>query len=108
MTITLEQIMAEPAGRRMDAWVAESLFGYEWREDNRPYSTDIAAAWELLPIVQGWIFSKRHRFLEYLASEFVTLDGNRIDWPYALLKLKPEHLCRAALAASIAQNTEPT
>lgn len=43
---TREQILSEPAGERLDSWVAEFVMGdprgQVWE---RAYSTDIAAAW---------------------------------------------------------------
>jgi hypothetical protein len=57
---TREQVLAEPAERRLDEWVAEHVMGQTWQGgspipnyDGRwswppPYSTDIAAAWEVV------------------------------------------------------------
>ena len=55
-----EQLLAEPAGRRMDYWVSQRVFD-RWPDsltaDMVPdYSTDIAAAWQVVEklVSSGW------------------------------------------------------
>lgn len=37
MNLTYEQIMYEPAGKRMDAWVAEYVMGWKHHDGEQPY-----------------------------------------------------------------------
>lgn len=120
-TLSREEIMAMPAGREMDALVAQRVFdhalvsdlpeGVEWhgsRGEVPFYSTDIKAAWEVLGVVKGWLFSKRMRCLNEL-SKVVTMRVSpkmntqlmQIAWPDVLVHLQPQDICRAALLASL-------
>lgn len=138
-----------PAGRELDALVAEKVMGWMWKRDQdfnagtgramgppyrflvapdddlfagmepangdevvrqrgwHPppprYSTDIAAAWQLWPVVHGWLFSRRRVFWHQLQMQATTTDGTHVlAWPEALLATHadfPAMICRAALAA---------
>ena len=64
------------------------------------YSTDFYAAfWIIQNIVRKeWVFSKRRKFFDALKNRFPTTDGSAlIGWPDALMYLKAEDICIAAL-----------
>lgn len=64
--LTVEAIESMPAGREMDRLVAETVMGQVWDGGNPiknydgrwpwppPYSTDIAAAWEVAEWLRKW------------------------------------------------------
>jgi hypothetical protein len=114
-----------PAGREMDALVAEKIMGWAkhphtdsptfWWEgptksyligDLPHYSTDISNAWEVLEEMQSGIFSARQRFYQAL-NEQVDIQaglpmGQHVAWPAALgmlCKVMPLAICRAALVS---------
>ena len=81
--LTREQILAMPAGRELDALVAENVFGYKMADHYRTvwckthydelkrYSRDLYAAWELV-----WEVDKEiNLYREKIGSEYVVSFG---------------------------------
>lgn len=127
---TREEILAEPAGPRMDAWVAEYVMNWPVTKDAfgqgfarfvlktetttvamqegvggievrwQP-SAYISAAWEAIAAIRDKIFSKRLAFHNALREIIPTPDGGVVAWPWALMHLEPIHICRAAVAATL-------
>ena len=122
--LTREQVLAMPAGRELDALVAERVMGWTRVEEYRTrlgkdwhgfrpgedyyhslyrYSTDIAAAWEVLgrfpPTAEGftlalgqWGGSGEWRFVW----------GRHGDWDNILYaEAAPLAICRAALVMAL-------
>ena len=106
-----------PPGPELDRAVAEEVMEWKrghhpdhgdgWRDvdggywqDPHEYSTDIAAAWEVMEKVKTWIRSKRMTFLRELQKEVSPpmLDGF-VAWPDGVLHITPHAICLAALAA---------
>ncbi len=74
------------------------------------YSTDIAAAWEVVRVVRDWPFSRRLAFTDALqAAVSGRLDSRWMLHPRAImLYVEPEDICRASLAALALQpDSEP-
>lgn len=121
MLLTSDEILSEPAGKRLDAWVAEHVMG--WRplalsrdfdgnffpEDAPNYSTDIAAAWQVVEKMRadGWHYSigslpggiirVNFSFTTSSGFEEIELTGNSI----------PELICRVALWGKQKGTTAP-
>jgi hypothetical protein len=57
------------------------------------------AAWQLIPMVRGWIISGRQQFLHELLKEVSKGAGVPISHDELLWNMRPEHVCRAALKA---------
>lgn len=120
---TREQVLAEPAGRDLDGWVATFVMG--WTEVGDPghgcdwggfppgvkpfsapdgtsgwktlprYSTDIAAAWSLTERLFGWE-------LEQLSLSWqATVHAGVAAEKYATGTTAPLAICRAALLAVV-------
>jgi hypothetical protein len=71
------------------------------------YSTEIAAAWQIISAVGTWRFSRRRRFFAALREQARLTTGEYIAWPDALILFGrdegtmppfPLAICRAALA----------
>lgn len=114
-------------GRELDALVAEKVFGFteppewldacgRWRKEFSPYSTDIAAAWEVTEHLQLWVFPHEGRwyagrinaeaYIDILPADIHALaplsDRAVVDGRFAILEgadTAPLAICRAALAA---------
>jgi hypothetical protein len=104
-------------GRELDCLVAEKFLG--WNNTNKiigtgdkpgyygfygkkvpEYSTDIAAAWEVVKKMQRNLFSKRNEFLkqlQYAVTDKTELEGYYIAWPDVFWHVTPEAICKAAL-----------
>jgi len=89
-----DEILEMPAGREMDALVAEMVMGQT--ECARHYSTDIAAAWQV------WEKMKYGRFFEF-CHELARIIGNGAPEAYVdfLYGINAETICRAALLATV-------
>ncbi len=113
------------AGRDLDALVAEKVLGWrhiKWErttplgrspknllslvlEEVPYYSTDIAAAWQVVERMRSTIVSKRQNFLFYLVeviSARIFPNGAhnpRIDMSQIMLHVQPVDICIAALKA---------
>jgi hypothetical protein len=138
--VTRDEILNMPAGREMDALIAENLFGWHWvtgilafgqpslispelygkqkdhlidttlRRDNGTfphYSTDIAAAWEVVEKMRDpsddepdfWVITdagKNHGWV--VSSYWAHHDGN-IDNFHVQAETAPLAICRASLLA---------
>lgn len=96
-------------GPQLDAAVAEKVMGWEFDHTrSRPpseshifpeFSTEIAASWLVVDKMREQIFSKRAAFANALKRCCPTHMGSFIAWPEAIMWIKPEDICRAALAA---------
>lgn len=100
MTLTREQILNMEAGQELDALVAQRVMG--WETLSRRFSTDIAAAWEVVEMMRA---DEWHFVIEcnttpevvvkvYRAFEEPHYSGN---W----IKSAPLAICRAALLAML-------
>lgn len=66
------------------------------------FSTEIYYAWKVVEKMRMELFHKRNLFCEALAKQFTSEDGKYlIGWPHAMLHMKPEHICKAALLAMV-------
>jgi hypothetical protein len=124
-TMTKDEILNMPAGREMDALIAEKLMGYvngrkcyryadnsgDWWTTHIPhYSTDIEAAWEVLEKMRAdcsgggepdYIMLNCYKELEphwYCAKIWAHHDGD-IPEVEATAETAPLAICRAALLA---------
>lgn len=114
-----------PAGRELDALVAELIMGFwsqniqhsegagKWRQETQwhtsfgtrmnglpNYSTNIAAAWEILPALQNAGLSCFGRFCENLMERFEGDEASaNVTLFNVLANLTPLAICRAALEA---------
>lgn len=112
--MTRDEILSEPAGPRLDAWVAEHVMGWTptglakdfngvpFPEPIPNYSTDIAAAWEVVELVGGFeieqwgdVWEKKGTII--WAASFNLPDGKNIV--HATAATAPLAICRAALLA---------
>ena len=111
-----------PAGPRLDALVAETVLGWvrvmhqgrerwshsgrAYRDDPPRYSTDIAAAWQIVE----WARADDRRWELYCVAlqDEVSKGVNRGLLPdrYVWQHVKPEHICRAALRAQVGKVRE--
>ena len=129
-----DRILAMQPGRELDALVAEKVMGWVdlWtdgksymayppheqkmpvgeaeRDPIWPYSTDIAAAWEVFHKVKTMLFSKRKKFMENL--QWIVSKNNPPvgvpDWEAGLIEysdlwwfVEPADICKAALLTVI-------
>jgi ABA sandwich protein len=114
--MTNDEILNMPAGREMDALIAEKVMGHEvkrdvvmWREGNASlepysegftvlahYSTDIGAAWEVVEKIQtGELRLHEHKLLRtYYLAEFHEPGGSTF---MVRAETAPLAICRAAL-----------
>ena len=125
MTLTREAILAMPAGREMDALIAELVMG--WRVEHEPYqfldgeagtgyddpgdfqpSTDIAAAWEVverLNLLDLYALKRSNEYdsqtAGYEVGEPSCGDGGRYWDRLAEAETAPLAICRAALLTTI-------
>ena len=99
--MTIDEINAMPAGVKMDAAVAEVL-GWEniTPESTQKYSTEIAAAWELLKQVDDARFWLRQLLSKSWSCRFDFLD----DIIVADGNTAPLAICRAFLLCKLANN----
>lgn len=105
--MTRDEVLARKPGREMDRLIGEHIFGYKnilnvadyWFIDDLNtslphYSTDIAAAWEVLRHLKGYhIELVRHRGVWTAALD----DGKRSFVVRA--NSAPEAICKVALLA---------
>lgn len=115
MTRTRDQILALPAGRALDALVAERIFSrhradfpgvngesHFWTAVER-YSTEIAAVWDVVECLQDRMFTlhlrtfKRNRW--ELATASFRREGENGD--EAVLCSTPHAICIAALLTTL-------
>lgn len=121
--LTREKILSMPAGRELDALVAEKVMGWKQcsmegvriktcygkppefgRNDGRVripgYSTDISAAWEVVEKVKqmNWFFILSDNLFpdKWEASLFWDPNGTMIE---ARAETAPEAICKASLLA---------
>lgn len=66
---------------------------------HRPYSGEIAAAWDVFQKVKDQQAHIRLKFLNALHALVANDQGAPIDWPHAFWYVKPEMICKAALVA---------
>jgi len=109
-------------GRELDALVAEKVMGLSFKkmgnkyvyqipcpekrkgcavwhgEEVSPYSIDIAAAWEVVEKVKGFLFSRRKRFKQELSNIF-THNELKISPEEWVFLINPHAICLAALKA---------
>lgn len=113
--MTREEIMAMPAGRELDALVAEKVIGWRrielhetWRSpsgETTPhfpaYSTDIAAAYEMERAIseKGITIEYSQAILSMSPAPACTTGEVDIYEVWHLLHEAPEFRCRAALIA---------
>lgn len=74
-----------------------------WR-DNRKFSTDISAAWEVCEIFREKLFSKRKRYMDELQRVISADRGLKnalIVWPDVFWWISPSAICRAALLTTL-------
>ena len=117
--LTRERILAMPAGREMDAWVAERVLDWkrrtgsifsnesEWEPPNSvgwdwlpESSTDIAAAWlvvEKLGLLNRWTLSSSDE-----PKYFMTLGYEDAPAETIIADSAPLAICRAALLTTLA------
>jgi hypothetical protein len=68
----------------------------------KEYSTEIAAAWEVLKAINARPYSTRKQFndaVQWMVSCRVLPSGSLIDSSEILLRVEPLDICRAALVA---------
>ncbi len=110
--MTDEEIDALPAGLELDIAVERSVMPgnvnidqldislpFLARDLPAHHSTDMQAAWQLILMVRGWIFSCRQQFLHELLKEVSKGAGFPVSHDELLWNMRPEHVCRAALKA---------
>lgn len=110
--MTDEEIDALPAGLELDIAVEQSVMlgnvNIDQLDDSQRfltrdrialYSTDMRAAWQVILMVRGWIFSRRQQFLHELLTEVSKGAGFPVSHDELLWNMRPEHVCRAALKA---------
>jgi hypothetical protein len=95
--MTREEILNMPAGRELDALIAENVMDNKhdiWsRGEPKCYSTDIAAAWEAVTEISKDItLAHRGKFW------FCDFD-NQDDWSYSQSDTAPLAICKASLLA---------
>lgn len=104
--MTRDEILAMPAGRELDSQVAEKVMGLKQSPKNaeffqywpyafepaRPYSTDIAAAWEV--VGKFGLFN----LTRYGDGTWGAQDNARFDEP-VVAETAPLAICRASLLA---------
>lgn len=98
-------------GTRRSYWHPSSPWVRDWSGvlDLPSYSTDIAAAWEVIKRVRSMIYSKRFGFemhMHELASRRAGLKLGLIDARSVILKFEPVDICLAALAAVDGSKTQ--
>ena len=119
MKPTKEQVLAEPAGRQMDACVAEIIFSYEdmgfeisprYQKptdhgvevlyDLPHYSTEIAAAWEVVEKMRekyGFLLTDETPWIaELIDCDFLRITGEAETAPLAI--------CRASLLSVLQEH----
>ena len=118
MTLTIEQVKSEPAGNRMDNWIAECVMKWklnlgsniyegingDWHlPEDHEFSQDIASAWEVVEKVHYCKVMKfTHEPIPELDSEgkvFYQCELHFDDYftRYAEAETAPLAICRAAL-----------
>jgi hypothetical protein len=105
--MTREDILAMPAGRELDALVAEKVMGYKYTSDfDRLFkpSTDISAAWEVVEKFNTYRMQKLrdndHRLVDGKVHQcFLGKNGN-----CAYGHTAPEAICKAALLAVLEES----
>lgn len=108
MTQTREQIVAEPAGPRLDAWVASMLRGMPVDRTTIAYSVDIEAAWSVVLHLRSRRFTAdvslsldmgdRDAFASFRGEN---PRGGRDPEGFARARTVPLAICRAALLATL-------
>jgi len=123
MNLTREQILNEPAGRQMDAWIAEYVMGWKITvysdghiafEDGSPYgrhevhfkpSTNIAVAWEVVEKFAHRAINKTAAEMGFSAFGLTAYPSGGWECRIGGLKDSPVEktvplaICRAALLA---------
>jgi hypothetical protein len=94
--MTREEILNMPAGREMDALIAEKVIDPDWVKLKNlcpHYSTDIAAAWELVEKMKYFTLYRGDGYweCEYSGQYLESIDA----------ETAPLAICRAALLAVI-------
>jgi len=102
--MTRDELLELKPGRELDALVAEKVMGYithgQFREKNGVrvmidrYSTDIAAAWE---VVEMFSYIDIHRYDDFFACAIYPIGNSAVM--RARGKTMPEAICKAALLA---------
>ena len=103
--LTREEILNEPAGRKLDAWVAEKVMGLPVTAKKKrfeyvhiaPFSTDISAAWEVVEKMQQTKFVR----VQCDNGDYWCKIGGEILGVKAQGDTAPLAICRAALLAVI-------
>ena len=95
--------MVMEAGRELDALVEEKLMKAPFAGDyQQHYSTDIAAAWEVLEKMQdnGWFWNIDYDYGELVAGFGKGRDSEGdLSWHYEQAETTPHAICLAALKA---------
>lgn len=119
MKPTKEQVLAEPAGRQMDAWVSVHVFGQECFQSKSVfgtddfyifnadasrvvpyYSTDIAAAWQVVEHMGAQSLPSLMQFPEVTPKWRCGFWNNsELGVHYTYGETAPLAICRAALLA---------
>ena len=105
--LSREQILALSAGPELDALVDEWIMGIDRTLPSRPWSTDIAAAWEMASRVYNMGDSACGMYLLELASLLnLAATWPEVDWWrswhwWRFLYATPENHCKAALLAFV-------
>jgi hypothetical protein len=129
MTPTREEILSEPAGRQMDAWITMYGLGDRWSEVvskfphwhgdenlfwlsySRRYSTDIVAVWQLVDCILGGVTRSGDSHTVALVSDGAGWlcvidelgdDDERVEGR-AGIKEAPLAICRAFLLAKLSE-----
>lgn len=122
--MTREEVLTQPAGNRLDAWVAEAVFGESvyldsmhrlWRLGTErrtargyppDYSTDIAAAWKVVEEMRKRVSNLKLAL--YAANGWccylwdVTAEGTEVEKGVSgNTPTAPLAICRAALLATM-------
>jgi hypothetical protein len=98
--MTREEILNMPAGREMDALIAERVFKTteddDWGSDGLlSFSTDIAAAWQVVEKLKP-----NYPLLDmYCIGDWASSFGDG-EWGYGYAETAPLAICRAALIAT--------